>query len=226
MKECKSYWGLLRRRECLRPTWQGWTVLVIAGVLLLEVMIRSAYPFLAVTKPIHGGLLVVEGWQSDSGMQAAVADFKKNSYEKLYVTGGPLTTGGYLSQYENFAQLGAITLAKLGLSNEVQAVPAPLVRQDRTYASAVALRQWLRQHGLQPTRINVISTGPHARRTRMLFEKAMGPRVQIGIVAEQAEDYDPARWWTSSMGFRTVTGEIIAYLYARLLFWPPQEPGF
>jgi hypothetical protein len=27
-------------------------------------------------------------------------------------------------------------------------------------------------------------------------------------------EYDPQRWWTSSAGFRSVTGELIAYLYA------------
>jgi hypothetical protein len=102
----------------------------------------------------------------------------------------------------------------------VQVVPAPPVRQDRTYASALVLKQWLQQHNAMPAEFNLISVGPHARRSRLLFEKAFGPEVRVGVIALENQDYDPQHWWKSSQGFRTVTDEIIAYAYARLLFHP------
>ena len=63
-----------------------------------------------------------------------------------------------------------------------------------------------------------MSSGAHSRRTRLLFQKAFGDGVTIGIVASPEREFDPRRWWTSSSGFRTVTSEIIAYLYARFIF--------
>ena len=66
--------------------------------------------------------------------------------------------------------------------------------------------------------------GPHARRSRLLFEKAFGRDTRVGIIALEDRDYDPAHWWKSSQGVRTVTDELIAYGYARLLFHPAAQP--
>ena len=38
----------------------------------------------------------------------------------------------------------------------------------------------------------------------------------FGIIAVEDQDYDSKRWWESSDGVRTVIGEMIAYVYARL----------
>jgi len=108
-------------------------------------------------------------------------------------------------------------------SNVVQAVPAPRVKQDRTYACAVALKKFVDEHGVQLTRINLVTVGPHARRSRLLFQKSFGKDMSIGVVAIPEPDYDGRRWWRSSMGFRSVTGEAIAYFYARFLFHPPEK---
>jgi len=66
----------------------------------------------------------------------------------------------------------------------------------------------------------LVSMGPHARRSRLLFAKAFSPEVRVGIISLEERDFDPAHWWTSSQGFRTVVDELIAYSYARLLFRP------
>jgi len=42
----------------------------------------------------------------------------------------------------------------------VQAVPAPPVRQDRTYAAAASLAKWLRQHGGLPARMHLLTRAP------------------------------------------------------------------
>jgi hypothetical protein len=217
-------WGLFRRRECLLPTWRGWVALVLVCVVLAIIAIRGIHPFLAVTAPAPGGMLVVEGWMSDYGLETAVAEFRRNHYDKLYVVGGPLDLGSPLAEYKTLAELSAATLVKLGLNtNEVQAVPAGWVRQDRTYTSAVTLRNWWRDHGLAPTQVNLMSGGPHARRSRLLFEKALGPGVTVGVISVPDRDYDPQHWWRSSPGFRIVTGEALAYVYARLLFHAKEE---
>jgi uncharacterized SAM-binding protein YcdF (DUF218 family) len=224
MESCKVCLGLLRRRQCLMPTLRGWLLLGVGAAALLVSVFRGIQPFLAVTDPVPGGILVVEGWMPDYALKAAIAEFKRTHYDRLLVTGIPLQNGAPLSEYKNFAQLGAATLIKLGLStNEVQAVPAPEVQRDRTYATAIALKHWLREHHLAPTRINLITGGAHARRSRLMFEKALGKGVAVGVIALPPKDYEERRWWHSSQGVRTIIGEALAYTYARLLFHPPDE---
>jgi DUF218 domain-containing protein len=218
----KRGWGLFHRRQCLVPTRRGWLLLGLVFSAVTIVAIREAYPFLAVNDPKPGGVLVVEGWAADYALEAAVAEFKQFSYEKVYVTGGPIEQGGPLSGYKTYAELGTATLVALGLStNVVQPVPGPKVRQDRTYASALALKRWVDEHGIQLTRVNLVTVGPHARRSRLLFEKSLGD-VPIGVIAIAEPDYNARRWWRSSQGFRIVTSEAIAYLYARFLFRPSE----
>lgn len=224
MKPSKRGWGLFERRECLLPTWRGWLVLLLIGAGLVVFGMREVYPFLAVNDPIPGGVLVVEGWLPDYALEETIGEFKRDHHHKLFVTGGPLEEGMPLSEYRSFAELGAAVLVRLGLdTNVVQAVPAPEVRRDRTYACAVALKSWLHQHGVGETNINVISMGAHARRTRLLFREALGNGYKVGVICIESRGYDPKRWWESSEGVRSVTGETIAYCYARLLFRQPTE---
>ena len=198
---------------------------MVAGLALAFLLtVGGTYPFLALNDPIPGGILVVEGWAPDYALRAAVAEVATNRYERLFVTGGPLERGAPLSEYRTYAELGAATLARLGAStNLLQPVPAPAVRHDRTYASALSLRNWLQQHPGAFSRINVVTLGPHARRSRLLFQQVFGDNVRVGVIAVPEQEYDCAHWWRSSSGVRTVTGEAIAYAYVRL-FFNPVEP--
>jgi hypothetical protein len=60
----------------------------------------------------------------------------------------------------------------------------------------------------------------HARRTRLLYQKAFGKKVAVGIIAVSNPDYNPTQWWRYSDGVREVIGESIAYIYARFFFYP------
>jgi hypothetical protein len=224
MKPHQTFWGLVRRRECLLPTWRGWLLLVLAGLLLATFAVRKAQSFLAVNDPVAGEALVIEGWAPDYALEEVITEFRRHHYTRLYVVGVPLEQGAPLSEYKTYAELGAATLLKLGLDRDsIQAVPTPAVRQDRTYASALVLKQWLQLHNAVPAELNLISFGAHARRSRLLFQKAFGPDTRVGVIALENRDYDPAHWWQSSQGVWTVTDELIAYGYARLLFHPGKQ---
>ena len=224
MEQKKILWGLLCRRQCLVPTLRAWVLIALSVAALAVIGIREVGPFLTVSDSVPGGVLVVEGWVPDYMMRAAVAEFKQSHYAKLFVTGLPLAQGTLLSSYTNYAYVGAATLLKLGLTtNEVQAVPTSLTRRDRTYSMALSVKHWWREHDLSPTKVNIITAGPHSRRSRLLFEKALGKGVTVGALAMPEEEYDEKHWWTSSAGVRTVIGEALAYGYARLLFHPPSE---
>jgi len=180
--------------------------------------------FIAVSDPSLGGTLTVEGWVQDRTLREAIAEFNRGHYTMLYVTGGPLERGALLSEYHTTAELGTASLLRMGMPKElVQVVPTPLVRRDRTYASAVALKRWLDAHHVVLSNLTVVAPGPHARRTRLLFQKAFGDATQVGAFAAMDLDYDPQDWWMSSNGFRAEIDEAIAYVYARLLFDPAAE---
>jgi DUF218 domain len=209
----------MRRRDCLVPTWRGWLLLLILLAVLVLVAARGAYPFLAVTIRVPTRVLVVEGWAPDYALQAAIDEFQQGHYETMLVTGGPLEHGAPLSEYANFAELGRATLLKLGMpTNALQAVPAPLVMRDRTYTSGLSLEQWFKEQHSVPAGINLMTEGAHARRSWLMFEKALGRNVRVGIIAVPPREFDTHHWWRSSQGFRVVTGEALGYFYARFFF--------
>lgn len=209
-------WKLLRPAATRVPTWRGALLGLAACAALTAGFIGNLYPFLAVTARADTDTLVVEGWIPDFALRAGLEEFRRGGYRELISTGGPIETGELLIAYGSHAHVGRATLEKLGAPPAaLHAVPAPKVRRDRTYVSAVALRDWFRQRGPIPTAINIVTTDVHARRTRLLFENAFGPATRIGVIAVPDERFDGARWWRSSQGVRTVMEETIGYIYAR-----------
>ena len=216
-----AFFGFIKRKERWSLTATGWIALIVVVAAVLVAAVLTVHPFLAVNDPVEGEILVVEGWLPDYAMEGAIQQFRSRDYRLLVTTGGPLCKGHYLMEYKTSAELSAAVLKQMGLDeNQVKALPTPVVSMNRTYASALALKEWLDNSRPAIKAVDVFSQGPHARRTRLLFEKALGDEIRVGIIAAPDEDYDPRRWWMTSDGFRTVIDETIAYLYARFLFYP------
>ena len=212
--------SLIRRREVWAITWEGWVIAIASLIITMTFIITNIHPFLAVNAPIKADILVVEGWLPDYAVESAIAEFKKGGYRQLVTTGLPVSKGYYLAEYKNYAELTAATCIALGFDKDkVVAVPAPNVVKHRTAASAIALRDWLATSGLKVDSINLYSFGTHARRSWMVFKQVLNPEIKVGIIAAESQDYNPQEWWKSSEGFRTVTGEIIAYIYASFVDW-------
>jgi len=211
---------LIRRREMWAITREGWVIAMIGLIISMMLIITNIHPFLAVNSPVKADILVVEGWLPDYAVESAIAEFKQGKYSKLITTGLPLSKGYYLAEYKNYAELTAATFIALGFERDrVIAVPAGNVIKYRTAASAIALRDWLSTSALKVDSINLYSFGTHARRSWLIFKEVLHPEIKVGIIAAETQDYNPQEWWKSSEGFRTVTGEIIAYLYARFVSW-------
>lgn len=216
--------GLIHRRSCWLPTVHGWMVLFVVSLSSAAFIVGRIHPFLSISDPISGGGLVAEGWMPDYAMEQVIAEFERGRYTRLYVTGGPIERGRLLQKYGTSAEAGAAMLVELGLDADVvQPVPAPRSRTDRTYISAIALRNWFARNGIEERSLTVVSLGVHARRSRLLFQTAIGRSIPVGVIAVEDESHDPMRWWRSSEGFRTVTDEAIAYLYTTLIFYPGRE---
>jgi hypothetical protein len=211
---------IFTEKKTLRlPTIYGWIVVFVAFAVVCAVCLKGLYPFLSVNRPVKTGIMVVEGWLPDYVLDSVVCLFKSNHYEKLIVTGGPLEHGTYLMEYKTYAGLNSVQLRKMGLdSQSVIAVAAPEMKKDRTYTSALELKKWMDSTKSGFSSFNIVSMSVHSRRSLMLFKMALGKGYNIGMISFPDSGYDADRWWMSSDGFRKVTDEFIAWIYARFLF--------
>ncbi|MBA3351930.1 MAG: YdcF family protein [Blastocatellia bacterium] len=215
---CKYRWGLSLPAKLL-------LLLVVLG--FGAAVVFEIYPFLAVTQRVDADVLVVEGWMHPYGIRAAVEEFRKAKYERIFTTGGPVVgKGGYINDWNTSASVGAEELKRAGIAPDlVQMVPSRVIGRDRTYSSAVALREWWSEHGMRPHGINIVTEDTHARRSRLLFQKALGADVKVGVIAVSSPDFDARHWWQYSEAVEEVIGETLAYAYATLFFHPTEAEG-
>lgn len=218
-------WGLLTRKERWDLSRRGWLIGVAGVLLFFSLFWFRVYPFLAVTHRVDTNILVVEGWVHEYAIRAAVEEFRRGSYQRIFTTGGPVEgSGGYVNDFQTEASVGTELLTKNGLPIEsVEMVPSRMMNRDRTYGSAVALRNWFRGHNFVARSLNVLTEDVHARRSRLLFQKALGKDIKVGIIAVPNPDYDSKHWWRYSAGVKEVSSETIAYVYAKFLFYPSES---
>ena|SRR5436190_15174207 len=213
--------GFVERSECWHLSRRGKVILLLlflAGGLLFFWRI---HPFLAVTDRQDTGVLVVEGWIDRSAIQAAAKEFTNGSYTRVFTTGGPVHGAQPGNPYSTSASIGAGRLKEAGVpAEQVQMVPSFVRQRDRTYSAALALRNHCRTNGLAIRRINVLTESVHARRSRLLFQKAFGDDAEVGIISVPNTEYDAAHWWRYSEGVKEIISEGAGYLYVRLFFHP------
>jgi uncharacterized SAM-binding protein YcdF (DUF218 family) len=218
--------GIIRLKERWRLSWHARLFVTAVTLLAIYAVVLNVHPFLAVTHRANAKILVVEGWIDEYAIRAAADEFKTGEYEHIITTGGPVTgNGGYTNDYNTFASVGARRLKAAGVADEsVLVAPSHVIGRDRTYSSAIALWGWLRDHNMALQSFNVVTEGAHARRTRLLFQKALGNDFRVGIISIPNPDYDAKHWWRYSEGVREVIGEGIAYTYARVFSYQ-SEPS-
>jgi hypothetical protein len=212
-----------KRRQIWLPTFAGWLMLIALAGAACVLTGSLIHPFLAPNDAAPGArLLVVEGWLDKEELDQAVAVFKKGQYERIVTTGGPIERFSDLSTSTNYADLAANYLKRHGLDNiDVTAIAAPASAQDRTFLSAVRLRNWMKNNGVMGNSLDVFSGGTHGRRTKMLYRLAFGPNVSIGILSARVKGYEERRWWRTSVGVKSVLSETIGVAWTACCFYPP-----
>jgi len=212
---------LFTKKTLWVPTLWGWLLLSALGIGIGTMLVRHAYPFLAPHAPANAKLLVVEGWMDPAELDQAVAFFRAGGYRRVITTGGPVPVSLSRQAKTSFAVLARDHFVQRGLpADSVTAVAAPASARDRTYLSAVSVREWLGRSGESIRAIDIVSEGAHSRRTRLLYRIAFGDAVDIGILPAIPQHFDPAAWWRSSTGTKTVLTEAIAWLWTVLFFDP------
>lgn len=209
--------ALVERRLRWGLTWRGWLALLAIVAAAATYGFRHMLDFLAVRDPVPAHVLVIESWLGDIDLDAAVAICRGGHYDRVYLTGGPLEYSDPMHKYQTYPELLDLDLIDRGIpAHLLVPVPAPREKRDRTYSSALALRRWFLAHGGPPPALDIVTTAQHSRRTRLLFEHALGDRVRIGMIPIWSPDFDHHRWWRSSQGAKEVLVEMIGYLYARV----------
>lgn len=216
----------IRRHSIPWPTWRVWLPLMAVLALLIWSGFRGVYPFLALVEPMpEADLLVMEGWIPDYAVQACAEMFGGGGYRWICTTGVAVEVGAFFAEAGTYAGLGAATLRENGIAEDVLIVAhGPEVYRDRTYHSAVALRDELASRGLlaETKGIQLISFGTHARRSRNTFRAVFQPLgIAVKVISIPTRGYDPALWYRSSGGVKAVLMELISLTYEA---WAGPEP--
>jgi hypothetical protein len=215
---------LFRRREIWWPTASG-ALLILAFVAGTGwALAMAAHDFFAINEPVvtadgrGARVLIVEGWVGENDLDDVVELFKRGHYEHVFTAGGPIPSW---SPFKTYADRAADYLRTHGLDAvPVVSVPSPPTLQDRTFVSAVWVRDAARRAGVPLTQVDVFTHDVHARRTRLLYRMAFGPEVAVGIMASTPQEYDTKRWWTNSYALKTLLGEAISLAWTNCCFWP------
>lgn len=221
MSKRRALGGIFIRRERWGLSRIGKLVLVLFLAASAYGLVRGLCPFLTVNNGGAGQILVVEGWISTRRVEQAAAAFRQGHYQRVVVVRNVFKGGNKWETGRYTADWIAADLVEHGVPKDsVETLFCPVVRKDRTYSCAVAVRQWLEQNHIAVKSLDVATLAAHTRRSRLLYEKAFGSKVNVGAIALEDPAYDPAHWWRTSEGIREVPFEAIAYLYARVFFHP------
>jgi len=213
--------GILVRKESWKLSFTGRIILLVIVVVFLVVLQHGIYSFLAVDNPTSSGFLIVDAWLPDYGLKQAGAVFERAKYEKLITSGCTSEETEDREFPAGDVIWAAEKLKKIGIAPRlVQPVPCSETRKDRTYNSALAVKKWCDKMGLTVRSIDVVTKAAHARRSRLLYQKVFGNKVNVGVIGIQDRTYDPARWWQYTVGVRQVTWEGNAYIYTKFFFYP------
>jgi hypothetical protein len=208
---------LFRQRTIWCPTWLGWLCLGLPLVAVLVWWSVRGESYLSLTSRVGADVLVVEAWIGREGMQAAKEEYEAGGYCWLVATGG-LTRGGWIEAGGSYAAMAEEEWLRLGLPREkVLAAPSKDPDSQRTFQSALAVRRLLEARGLPGTSVNVLTRGPHARRSRNAHQKAFGKHTAVGVIAWNPEAGSPLPWWRSSERAKEMLTETAGYLYEGLL---------
>ncbi len=171
---------LARKQLVWWPTAAGWCCLLALPVAGLLLWVGKGERFLAATARENAEVLVVEGWIGREGMHAAREEFERGGYQYLPATGG-YTGEGWMDRRWSYAEMAGRELLRLGVPRDrLLIAQAPESDAQRTYQTARAAGRVLAEQGLRPRAINVLTRGTHARRSRLIYAKVMGPSVRVG----------------------------------------------
>jgi len=101
-------------------------------------------------------------------------------------------------------------------SSLITAVPAKEAIFNRTLTSALAFSDWLRKNNIEIRGINIVSMGPHARRTWMTYNEVLDKKYKIGIISVPGNQIPHSRFRM----YIKILRETLGLLYYRIILIP------
>ncbi len=180
--------------------------------------------FLAYQHPVESDILVIDGWLTEEGLHTAAEHIKQNDYSLLITSGGPITQKLVNPLHDNYAEQATFVLTQYDISSDkIVTVPTPASAQNRTYLSAVSVRDWLANSKRDYKSITLFTGGVHSRRSHMLYKMAFDDDKKIGVILAAPNGYELNQWWTSSRGVKAVLGETISLIWTACCFYPGEK---
>src|SRR5258708_36150216 len=114
----------------------------------------------------------------------------------------------------NYAEMAADELIRLGVpKEEILVVTSKNTEVRRTFESAVAIWQTLRDAGIKPKALNEFTLGPHARRSALVFAKVNSYDCEVGVIGWQPPGYYTDAGWQASERSKTLRLESVRCTY-------------
>ena len=105
-------------------------------------------------------------------------------YYSVYDVGALDDKRRFDNDFNSHAELAKNALLSLGIdSSVILAIPGKKVRINRTLSSALAFSDWLKTSNIEVKGINIITSGTHARRTLMTYNKILKNNYEIGVIS-------------------------------------------
>jgi hypothetical protein len=218
MSRVGYFWGrrlrLVQRRTCWCPTWLG--SFCVALFLTAPAVWWCCYgeAYLSWTERGPSDVLVVEGWIGREGVRAAATEFAEHGYRYVVTSGGVTTAERWEVGGWSYAEGAGQELIRLGVpADRIIVATSRDTERQRTFESAVAVRQALQAKGIRPKALNVFTWGPHARRSRLVFAKVEPSDTNVGVVSWAPPTYDTVPWWGSSDRAKELLTETAGYVF-------------
>ncbi|HNR54841.1 MAG TPA: hypothetical protein PKJ19_06740 [Flavobacteriales bacterium] len=107
----------------------------------------------------------------------------------------------------SYADASAEALVALGVSwSRIRRLPTVMLGESRTWANAQRFAREAEERSIH--RVDVISFGIHARRSRLTYSEACGNGVVVGIRSVEDPELRPGLWWRRPMGWLKVLREL------------------
>jgi hypothetical protein len=215
---------LVKRKECTVLTWPAKLLFLSLFVALICLAFFRIPFFLSKNNPVNGDYLLLDGQMPDFSIKNAIKIFNESNYKTIITTGGEFPSGYVVSGKKSMAELTFATFLELGFdTSKIVVIPGGDIPTDRTYNSGLSLKKWFSEQNINKAEIDILAIGSHARRSHILFKKALGDNFRVGIIAIEDKSYDNKKWWKTSKGARTVISETIGYIYVSIFFNPKTD---
>ena len=105
-------------------------------------------------------------------------------HNSVYVFGNRDAETRSENNFNSHAELARNALLSMGMDSAmILAIPGERVRVNRTLSSALAFRDWLKTSNIEVKGINIVTSGTHAKRTLMTYNKILDKQYEIGIIS-------------------------------------------